>query len=237
MQRGKWAPGVSKLPLKEGMLPRADDATQFRRSLTDRFDIAKPELLLNRALSYAAEAEQRIVELSARIAQLENMTVTDEMTGLLNRRGFNATLHRNLLSAARYDEVGILAYLDLDGFKAVNDRHGHAVGDKVLRAVGRYIQQNIRATDYAARLGGDEFAILFVRATQVPARERARQLARGINKLTIACPTGRIAVRTSLGLVSYDGSTDAPALLERADRAMYADKNKGSRVARMIVNG
>jgi diguanylate cyclase (GGDEF)-like protein len=97
--------------------------------------------------------------------------------------------------------------------------------------------QNVRATDYAARLGGDEFAILFVRAQHSPARERARGLVRGINKLAIATEKGSIAVRASLGLAFYNGSTDADELLERADRAMYADKNRGSRAARLIING
>lgn len=219
-------------------LPETDEQTaRFRRSVADRRVANNPDRLLAQALSFAAETEQRIIELNARVAQLENMTVTDELTGLLNRRGFNAILRRNLLSAARYDEAGILAYLDLNGFKKINDRHGHPAGDDVLRAVGRHLQQSIRATDYAARLGGDEFAVLFVRAQQAPARERARQLVRGLNKLTIPSPSGSIVIHASLGLAFYNGNTEAEELMERADRAMYADKSKGGRAARLILNG
>ena len=188
-------------------------------------------------MNYAVKAENRIAELNARIAQLENMAMTDELTGLLNRRGFDSILQRNLMSAARYDESGILAYFDLNDFKGINDRHGHPMGDDVLRAVGRHLQQSVRATDYAARLGGDEFAILFVRAQQTPARERARQLVRGLSKLGLSSPVGKINVRASLGIASYDANTEAHDLLERADRAMYADKSKGSRAARLIING
>jgi diguanylate cyclase (GGDEF)-like protein len=224
--------------LSDSVISVSDAATaRFRRSVADRRVASDPDRLLAHALSYAEETEQRIMELNARVAQLENMTVTDELTGLLNRRGFTSILRRNLLSAARYDESGILAFLDLDGFKKINDRHGHPVGDDILRAIGRYIQQNIRATDYAARLGGDEFAILFVRAQQAPARERARQLVRGLNKLSIETPAGPIAIHSSLGLAFYNGATEADELLDRADRAMYADKNKGSRAARLILNG
>jgi diguanylate cyclase (GGDEF)-like protein len=224
--------------LNDHQLPRADEKTaRFRRAVADKRIASNPDRLLAQALSFAAETEQRIIELNARVAQLENMTVTDELTGLLNRRGFDAILRRNLLSAARYDEAGILAYLDLNGFKKINDDHGHPAGDDVLRAVGRYLQQNIRATDYAARLGGDEFAVLFVRAQQAPARERARQLVRGLNKLTIAAKSGPIVIHASLGLAFYNGNTEVEELMERADRAMYADKSKGGRAARLILNG
>lgn len=224
--------------MNDHQLPRADEKTaRFRRAVADKRIASNPDRLLAQALSFAAETEQRIIELNARVAQLENMTVTDELTGLLNRRGFDAILRRNLLSAARYDEAGILVYLDLNGFKKINDDHGHPAGDDVLRAVGRYLQQNIRATDYAARLGGDEFAVLFVRAQQAPARERARQLVRGLNKLTIAAKSGPIVIHASLGLAFYNGNTEVEELMERADRAMYADKSKGGRAARLILNG
>jgi diguanylate cyclase (GGDEF)-like protein len=222
----------------DALLPIGDEATnRFRRSVSDSRLAANPVRLVAKALTFAAEAEQRIMELNARVAHLENMAMSDELTGLLNRRGFDAVLRRNLLSAARYDEAGILAYLDLDKFKKINDRHGHTVGDEVLRAVGRHLHRSIRATDYAARLGGDEFAILFVRAQQAPARERARQLVRGLNKLVISSAAGDIAIHASLGLAYYDGTSEATGLLARADRAMYADKTRGSRAARMILNG
>ncbi len=224
--------------LDDRQLPGADGQTaRFRRSVADRRIASDPEQLSALALSFAAETEQRIVELNARVAQLENMTITDELTGLLNRRGFNAILRRNLMSAARYDEAGILAYLDLNGFKKINDRYGHPAGDDVLRAVGRHLQQNIRATDYAARLGGDEFVVLFVRAQQTPARERARQLVHGLNKLTIPSTSGPINIHASLGLAYYNSNTETEELMERADRAMYADKSKGGRAARLILNG
>lgn len=222
----------------DAMLTPSDELTErFRQRVGDAKVTSDPARILSTALSYAAEAEQRIAELSARVAQLEAVTVTDDLTGLLNRRGFNDVMKRNLLSAARYDEEGILAYIDLDKFKQINDRYGHPTGDEVLRAVGRYLMQNIRATDYAARLGGDEFAILFVRAQHSPARERARSLVRGINKLVIETGKDDITLRASLGIAFYDGNAQADELLTRADRAMYVDKNKGSRAARMIING
>jgi len=197
----------------------------------------QPERFVADTLRYAKDVEQHILTLNARIAQLENLTVTDELTGLLNRRGFANVLQRNLLSAARYDEGGILAYIDLDNFKGTNDRHGHQIGDLVLCSVGRYLQQNIRATDYAARLGGDEFAILFVRAEHAPAHERARQLIRGLNKLSITSPEeGKIKVHASLGIALYDSTTDMDDLLDQADKAMYANKRKVGRTVHLSFN-
>lgn len=232
---------IPNKPPAGALVPACDEATiRFRQTVDDPRVSANPSRLLFHALSYAAETEQRIVALNARLAQLEAVSVTDELTGLLNRRGFDDMLRRNLLSAARYDETGILAFIDLDRFKSINDKHGHAVGDEVLRMVGRFLLKNIRATDYAARLGGDEFAILFVRAQNVPARERAKQLVRGINKLVVPVETGtKISIKASLGLAAYEGLTDPVDLMISADRAMYADKNKGGRTAsaRLVING
>jgi diguanylate cyclase (GGDEF)-like protein len=238
MRRDKISIGTPTPDKVDGMLASGDAATaRFRHFISHEGRQAEPDRILDNALKYAVDAERRIIELNARIAQLESMAMSDELTNLLNRRGFASVMQRNLLSAARYDEGGLLAYIDLDGFKSINDNHGHQAGDDVLRAVGRHLQQSVRATDYAARLGGDEFAILFVRAQQTPARERARQIVRGLNKLTLRSPSGRITVRASLGLAAYDGSTTSDELLDRADRAMYADKNRGSRAARLIING
>lgn len=183
-----------------------------------------PEEVIRRALEYAAEAEQRIGELSARVKLLESLAETDELTGLMNRRGFHDVLYRNLASAARHEETGVLAYLDLDRFKNVNDTHGHAAGDEVLRKVGQFLKKNIRATDYAARIGGDEFAILFVRGDHIRARERARELMARLNGLTVRWGEAKIAVQASLGLASYDGTANPLELLDLADRAMYRDK-------------
>ncbi|MFZ3035549.1 MAG: GGDEF domain-containing protein [Parvibaculum sp.] len=218
----------------DGLLFAFDEATErFRNFASDARHVMRPSRLVAGALRYAEEVEQRILALNARVAHLESLAITDELTGLLNRRGFAGVMQRNLLSAARYDEGGILAYIDLDDFKGTNDRYGHKIGDMVLKNVGRYLQQNVRATDYAARLGGDEFTILFVRAEHEPARERAHHLIRGLNSMSVKSPEGEISIRASIGIAHYDGSTDMDDLLDRADKAMYADKNNGSRAVRL----
>lgn len=220
------------------ILTTYDEATErFRNFVIDARHTLRPERLVAGALHYAKEVEKRIQALDARIEQLENLSVTDELTGLLNRRGFANVIQRNLLNAARHNEGGTLAYIDLDNFKGMNDRHGHQFGDRVLRKVGRYLRQNIRATDYAARLGGDEFTILFVRAEHAPAQSRAHYLVHGLNNLSIeSSDEGSIAIRASLGIAHYDRSTDMDELLDRADKAMYVNKKKTSHTARLTFN-
>lgn len=226
---------ADKPPAKsDGLLATFNEATErFWNFASNSQHTVRPERLVAGTLRYAKEIEQHIQTLNARIAQLESLASTDELTGLLNRRGFASVMQRNLLSAARYDEGGILAYIDLDDFKGTNDRHGHQVGDMVLKNIGRYLRQNIRATDYAARLGGDEFTVLFVRADHAPASERARHLVDGLNELTISSSEGEISVRASLGIAHYDSMTDMDDLLDRADKAMYTDKRKDKRAARL----
>lgn len=221
----------------DGIMPSDPQTEHFRRNLGLGSRTPANRHLVSQALAFANETESRIVALNERIRQLEALAQTDELTGLLNRRGFDEVLRRNLLSAARYEETGLLAYIDLDNFKSINDRCGHVTGDEVLRAVGTFLSKSIRATDYAARLGGDEFAVLFVRADHRPARERAREMLRDIGKLKISCKSHRITVRASLGLASYNGETHLEDLIERADRAMYADKKNGSRAARLTTLG
>lgn len=224
-------------PLGDGTLESDPQTERFRRSLGPVGRSPTHRHLVSRALAFANETETRIGELNARIRQLEALTQTDELTGLLNRRGFDEIIRRNLSSAARYDETGLLAYIDLDDFKAINDRCGHAVGDEVLRAVGTFLHKNIRATDYAARLGGDEFAVLFVRADHRRARERAREMLRAIDEFEIACKSHKIRIRASLGLAGYNAETRSGDLFDRADRAMYADKKSGGREARLTTLG
>ena len=95
----------------------------------------RKDALLERALMYAAQAEQQIASQNQRIEYLQDLSFTDELTGLFNRRGFQDQLKRTLANARRFGHTGVLIYCDLDNFKDVNDAHGHCAGDAVLRHV------------------------------------------------------------------------------------------------------
>jgi diguanylate cyclase (GGDEF)-like protein len=175
-------------------------------------------------LAYAAEKEQALCDLKSRISELERLLETDELTGLLNRRGFEAAAHRVLASAARYGERGVLVLIDLDGFKHVNDRHGHAAGDAALKLVGRILSDHIRATDYAARLSGDEFAMLWLRALPAALHRRFGDLKRALNTSFLEWNGKKIALKASAGTATYDSKTTFNQLIQRADKAMYRSK-------------
>ena len=179
--------------------------------------------VLDWAMAAVAEAEQRLATLQARIDYLEGLSVTDELTGLLNRRGFLAQLDRALASARRGGPHGILMICDLDGFKSINDSHGHLVGDEVLCQIGALLARHVRRSDTVARLGGDEFAILLVGAHLVAARRKAHALAQLVAQANFA-GAGKLGI--SFGLAPYAGEESTDALINRADMAMYSQKRR-----------
>jgi len=221
-RRGDLVPAVATLVecLRHSSLPRGTFALGTE-------DAAE------HALTAAVGAERRIVDLNRRICDLERMAITDELTGLLNRRGFEAEFGQALALARRYNEPGVLVYVDLDGFKLVNDTYGHAAGDEVLRRVARLLSGAVRATDVVGRLGGDEFAVLLVRTSWKGALIRLRAIRRLLDPAVIDIGGCTIAVRASLGVETYGGEDEGAQLMGRADRAMYAAKR--DRTVRGIV--
>ncbi|HVT54787.1 MAG TPA: GGDEF domain-containing protein [Xanthobacteraceae bacterium] len=163
----------------------------------------------------------------ARVAELETRVDEDPLTGLLNRRGFMKALERTLAYARRYKATGALLFLDLDGFKAVNDKHGHAAGDWVLGRVGRLIVGAVRASDVVARVGGDEFVVLLWNLNEAQAIAKARALEALSSDSPFEQKRGK---NYTLGLSAgftmlIDGDT-SEAVLARADEAMYARKRE-----------
>lgn len=175
---------------------------------------------------HAKAATALIHRQTARISQLEALSLTDELTGLLNRRGFQQTVQRTLDEARRHDHGGLLAYIDLDGFKAVNDTHGHDAGDAVLRAVANALSASVRSTDYVARLGGDEFAILFTHAEPLAGRARLTAICRELDGLSIDYKGATLTVGASMGIEAFGPGSRLEDLVARADKAMYRAKSR-----------
>ena len=178
------------------------------------------------AIATVGEAEQRMAGLMARIEYLESLSVTDELTGLLNRRGFLAQLDRTLATARRGGPQGVLMICDLDGFKAVNDRYGHLVGDEVLCQIAALLGRHVRRSDVVARLGGDEFAILLGGAQLASARRKAQALAHLVATAGFRGSAGEVRLRVSFGLAAYCGTESEAELMKRADLAMYGQKRR-----------
>jgi diguanylate cyclase (GGDEF)-like protein len=154
---------------------------------------------------------------SQRLAQAERTSRLDALTDLGNRRALDEALQRELARHIRYQRTLSLVVVDLDGFKAVNDTHGHAAGDRVLAVVGRRLGE-IRGTDAAFRLGGDEFAVLLPETRSDAAALVARPIARQIRDDTFPHE-----VTATWGVAEAMGP-DPEELLAAADRELYARK-------------
>lgn len=180
--------------------------------------------LLNRALAAAAEAQRTISQQASEIRRLQQLSVTDEATELLNRRGFAQALKRALHRAERFDEFGLLLIIDLDGFKSINDNFGHAAGDHVLATVASVLRASVREIDDIARIGGDEFAVLLSQAPSFQATDRAKNIEETLNNLAVSWQGQNIQVRASVGCVPIDHGADPGELFKIADANMYANK-------------
>ncbi len=170
------------------------------------------------------QAEIVIRAQEERIRHLEEIALTDELTGIANRRGFLAAFERELALARRDSGCGgILVMLDLDGFKGINDKWGHQAGDAYLRIVAEVLRENLRSSDIAARVGGDEFALLLTQADEQSGAQRVANLELTFCKRAMVLRE-RIPLRASFGFAAYAGGNKAEAVIQEADRRLYAHK-------------
>jgi diguanylate cyclase (GGDEF)-like protein len=180
--------------------------------------------IVAKLMAATADAERKLAAQARRIAELEALSYTDELTGLFNRRGMSEAIGRALSAAQRHNETGGLAYLDLDGFKAINDKYGHEAGDAMLRAAADAIRSQIRTTDTAARLGGDEFAVLFAKGEPSALRAKAERVRIILMNTWVDLGPAKVAIRASMGFAQYRPGMTRDRLVASADSAMYADK-------------
>ncbi len=163
-------------------------------------------------------------------AALRKRAEQDPLTGLANRGAFQDFLNGALARARRSQKQIGLLYLDLDGFKKINDQHGHQVGDQVLTGIAQRLVETVREGDLVGRLGGDEFVVVL---DDVAGNLGCEVAARNISgKLNLPHPIGSLSVRcpTSIGIAVFpDLAEDEAALLTTADRAMYRQKSKPGR--------
>ncbi len=161
-------------------------------------------------------------------SRLQYLVDHDMLTGLFNRRHFEAELERQIAYAASYGVPAALLVLDIDNFKFVNDSLGHRAGDELIRAIAGRINRRVRSTDVVARLGGDEFAILLVGTELARAQEIAGEIVELISGEPFMVADKPARVTTSIGLTALDNAALGPdeALVE-ADMAMYEAKSDG----------
>ena len=161
---------------------------------------------------------------------LTHLAHTDELTGIANRRHFIRLSERVLERAARDGSATSLAIVDLDRFKSVNDRHGHLIGDRLLRRVARAVAQRLRPTDLVGRFGGEEFAVCLPSTDAYEARGVAERIRAAVRSTTVAADDGEsVGVTASVGVYTATGAAceRLETVLMRADEAQYTAKRAG----------
>ena len=167
----------------------------------------------------------------ARMAEQElamvQLATTDELTQVSNRRGFIKLAEQALSLCRRLGTPASLLYLDMDGFKQINDRYGHAEGDYALRSFARLLTTTFRDADVVGRLGGDEFAVLLTNTSPLACAEALARLQNGADALNLSSKRG-YELRFSVGQLSYDASrhTSIDALAREADALMFDCKKE-----------
>jgi diguanylate cyclase (GGDEF)-like protein len=178
-----------------------------------------------------------LVEVRKTERTLRRQALRDPLTGLFNRRFFDAGLAQEIMRSRRSGDPVSLLILDIDHFKNYNDEYGHEAGDAVLRAIGQLLQTQVRGGDVACRFGGEEFVILMPNAPLESAKQRGKQILEAIRGLEIP-HQGRLlpSVTASLGVAEFPShARDAEGILEAADNALYIAKRTGR--DRMVVSG
>jgi diguanylate cyclase (GGDEF)-like protein len=197
------------------------------RASADEDGRDQPAPRRSEVMRLAAEVEALRAELEAARAKMRALEIRadiDPLLDIFNRRGFERELTRALAYIKRYGSSAALLYLDLDGFKPINDGFGHAAGDAVLRKAATTLTRNVRASDVVGRLGGDEFAALLWNLTEDHAARKAEALETLIAGARVRFDADELYVGASIGVAMLGPLDGAAQVLARADQAMYARK-------------
>jgi diguanylate cyclase (GGDEF)-like protein len=190
---------------------------------SDSFDAEQVE-------TAASLANQAVVALeNARLHRLvEQQALIDSLTGLANRRSLEDTLRSELARAARFDHQLCVIFADLDYFKRVNDRYGHAAGDEVLKAFATALRETVRESDVAGRWGGEEFALVLTGTGSAGGARFAERARAALEHHAVRMPDGAdVTVTASFGVAAYPECEELGELLAAADSALYTAKREG----------
>jgi diguanylate cyclase (GGDEF)-like protein len=204
-------------------LPGAADLPEKYRRLMESH-----EQLRTKMAAAERDLSNRRTELQAVLVQAREVSHTDALTGLPNRRQIMADLQRQATFAETYDAPFTVSIVDIDHFKQVNDSYGHSNGDDVLKFVAMQLREHIREPDVIGRHGGEEFLVILPNGSLKAAAEQAERLCRQIRSTPIISGNHAIQVTISIGIAQYKlGDDDWRKLLARADQALYQAKGGG----------
>ena len=212
-------------------LAQAKDSNALRAVIEHLAQGANEMETSNRKLeARLAATRQEIEQLQHNLEAVRNESLTDPLTTLANRKYFDAALAQGISEAAAKSEPLSLLMADIDHFKTFNDRFGHLTGDQVLRLVALSVKQNVKNSDIAARYGGEEFVIALPNtaldaATVIADQIRHSVMTKELMKRSTGERLGRVTI--SIGVATLQPDDNAPLLIERADRCLYAAKRNG----------
>lgn len=176
------------------------------------------------------DTQKTLEETQEALEETVELSLTDPLTGLLNRRGFDQAISHVMLQRENEQLWHTLLLLDLDHFKIINDTYGHEMGDRILCQVAQCLQKHTRLLDITARLGGDEFAVFLPGCHQAQAQiiaETLRQSVFDLNQQNPDLARAEMTLSISIGLVASNQSNEVQALSSRADKALYNSKRNG----------
>lgn len=178
----------------------------------------------------------KLEEISGLQAQLREQAIRDPLTGLYNRRFFDAALEREIARCKRQGHSLSIVMIDIDHFKQINDTYGHQAGDEVLRLLGAILNNSVRASDTACRFGGEEFLVLLPAAGPKVAYERAEQWRSAFSSMSTLQNDGRTPATLSAGIATYPDNCEKPEdLVGYADASLYRAKENGRN--RLVISG
>ena len=188
------------------------------------FQLHMVSAILIAALYFFSSYQHRLQAAQLTVDELARLANTDALTSLANRRRVNEVIASELVRARRYGHAFSVILVDIDHFKRINDRHGHGVGDAVLVALAARAKEVLRDVDMLGRWGGEEFIVVLPETNAVQTLEKARALCTHIAASPLA---GEHAVSISCGVAGVQRGDSAETLLQRADQALYAAKDRG----------
>ena len=183
------------------------------------------------------ELRGEVTRLKSRLTEVEGLADRDALTPLLNRRAFVRELGRVQTFSRRYGTPASLVYFDLDAFKAINDKFGHAAGDLAIQTVADRLIANVRDSDVVGRMGGDEFAVILVQADQATAEAKAATLVDAVEREPVMLGEGSAHIRLSFGVREIPLETPIETLIAETDRAMFAAKRERREGGQVRVAG
>jgi diguanylate cyclase len=187
-------------------------------------DASATELALREQLG---ALEQEAADLRREIALVQERAMVDAVTELPNRQAWDERLAQEDARWRRFGTPLTLAVFDVDDFKSINDRFGHAAGDKALRVIAQALRSRLRRTDFIARYGGEEFAVLLIGATLTGGLKVADEMRVAVTRAGLHSRNRPIEVTISCGLAEFRGDDVPEAVFERADAALYEAKRSG----------